>query len=304
MSLESYASRFQWAYLQIKQLLKLQLEREILERLGKLPEDLKATYDEIYNEIPEHEKQIADRAFQWVMCACRPLATKELLSAICQDENSDTILPVDLDEDIVLEYCHNLLVIDSVQHVWVPSHLSVIEYFEKQLSQDQANCLAATVCLLVLQNTVFYNRQNDWSLEENWSDEENDSTSRKEIEQNDPLYKQGFENLSLYARHHWMIHAKKSAGIGTKARISTLVDRFLGQPTNSSPAYQCWLRMTAKDRYSQRPPTSMFVSSGFHARTLFPDSISCFAYCAFDLTIILPDCRFQRKLSSPFLNVS
>jgi hypothetical protein len=159
----------------------------------------------------------------------------------------------------------------------------------------------------VLQDTVLYNRENDWSLEEHWSDfgvEKFGSTSRKEIEQNDPLYEQGFENLSFYARHHWMIHVKKSAGIGTKAQISTLVDRFLGQPTNSSPAYRCWLRMIEKQGYSGRPPTSMFDSYEIESPTPFPNSISCFAYCAFDLAIILPDCKFQRNLSSPFLNVS
>src|SRR5450756_354475 len=143
-------SRFQWAYLQVKQLLKLQRPGEILDRLGKLPEDLKRAYDEIYNEMGDHERYIADRAFQWVMCACAPLETRALVAAICQEVEGDTLLPLDgLDEDLVLEYCHNLLIIDPVRKVWSPSHLSVIEYVENNLfTQREANCRAATVCLL------------------------------------------------------------------------------------------------------------------------------------------------------------
>ena len=155
--------RFQWAFLQIKQLLDLHRPGEILDRLGKLPEDLRQTYDEIYNGMKDHEKEIADRAFQWVMCAVEPLQTKELLPAICQDENSDTLAPLDgLDEDLALEYCHNLLVIDPVRKVWVPSHLSVIEYIENRWSQSQANCLVSSICLLLLQNTVPYSREKSW----------------------------------------------------------------------------------------------------------------------------------------------
>lgn len=95
------------------------------------------------------------------MCACNPLGTLELLPAICQDENIDILSPLDgLDEEIVLEYCHNLLIIDPARRVWIPSHLSVIEYFETHLwSQRQANCLVSSVCLLLLQNTVLCNRE-------------------------------------------------------------------------------------------------------------------------------------------------
>ncbi|QKX62010.1 uncharacterized protein TRUGW13939_09166 [Talaromyces rugulosus] len=58
---------FQWAYLQTKQLLKLKTRQDLKVRLGKLPIDLKDTYDEIYCKIAEseHGKDIADRAFMW-----------------------------------------------------------------------------------------------------------------------------------------------------------------------------------------------------------------------------------------------
>jgi hypothetical protein len=68
--------RFQWAYLQIKQLLDLRHPQAIRDRLGKLPKDLKVAYDEIYYAISKDERHLADRAFQLVMCSREPLSTK------------------------------------------------------------------------------------------------------------------------------------------------------------------------------------------------------------------------------------
>jgi hypothetical protein len=53
------------------------------------------------------------------MCSYMPLTTEQPLPAISQDEYKDTIQPVgiDLDEDTVLEYCHNLLVVDPTRKV-------------------------------------------------------------------------------------------------------------------------------------------------------------------------------------------
>ncbi|MCJ1356822.1 MAG: hypothetical protein MMC33_006818 [Icmadophila ericetorum] len=57
---------FQWASLQIDQILELSREQDIRERLGKLPDDLKSAYDEIYNRIKRKKGSaplVADRAF-------------------------------------------------------------------------------------------------------------------------------------------------------------------------------------------------------------------------------------------------
>ena len=308
---------------------------EIERRLGKLPEDLKQTYDEIYSGIKEHEKKIADRAFQWVMCACRPLTTWELLPAISQDGKSDTLLPLDgIDEDLVLEYCHNLLVIDPVRKVWIPSHLSVVEYFENHLwSQNDANFLVLRVCLLVLQDTLLNNREEDWAMiEETFPDEDTNteagteeeasteektdagaepsigeessledhqrdpidcSLSIRSIATYDPLPLNEYRALSYYARHHWMLHAQKTAEVGHDNLCSSLLSTFLGQPTNSSPAYRCWLRMLICDEI---PDSSIFELMGLRPYHLLEDpeaeesdySVSSFVYCAFDLTRFLP----------------
>src|ERR1700734_1595385 len=125
--------RFQWALLQIDQLLDLPpVERVIRDRLGKLPKDLEKAYDEIYANIKAQDErvvQIANRAFQWIMCSCTPLSRTELIAAVCQDPEMDTINSVDdMDLDIVLSACHNLLVVDPQLQVCRFSHLSVQEY--------------------------------------------------------------------------------------------------------------------------------------------------------------------------------
>ena len=277
--------RFQWAYLQIKQLLDLTLERDIRDRLGKLPKDLKDAYDEIYNGMSESERQIADRAFQWVMCSCTPLSSKVLLPAVCQDKEVDTIKPVDdLDEDLVLEYCHNLLVIDPNRGVWIPSHLSVIEYFENHLwSQKQANCLVSSVCLSLLIDTSLYDREDEWeqdSMQNDSLDDQGEDEWEEDSMQNDSLDEQGFYSLRLYARHHWMIHVQNCEE-GNNDRLSTLLKRFLGSPTDSSPAYQSWHRMIRKDGYGRTPFSSFFSGYRFNLNDLEPASLATFAICAF-----------------------
>ena len=153
-----FKNRFQWAYLQIKQLLDLRTEAAIKDRLGKLPDGLKGAYDEIYDRIVArniHDRVLADGAIMWVMCACKPMESDELLSAIRLDRKGDiTNLAEEVDEDLLLDLCNNILVLDSQQNVWRFSHLSVREYFEENhWDLWQAHRYAAKICLGLLIET-------------------------------------------------------------------------------------------------------------------------------------------------------
>jgi len=290
-------NRFQWAFLQIEQLLSLLREKEILDRLGKLPKDLERAYDEIYKGMSEHEKQITDRVFRWIMCACKPLTTAELLPAIAQDGESDTIMPLeDLDEELALEYCHNLFVVDPVREVWVPSHLSVMEYFENACSQSNANCFVASVCLVLLNNAVLYDREKTWiKYSEYKSSGEDISPKRFE----DPTQNQGFDHLSRYVRHHWVNHTQRSAGAHNMERLSILLSQFLGQPKDSSLAYQSWLTMLSEENPRRDTPNTSIFTTHFRFRDLSPKVMSSFAFCAFKLEIILPDWDGSDWMKSP-----
>lgn len=156
-------TRFQWVALQVRQLTRLRTENTIRDRLGRLPEDLKDAYDEIYQEIDKlhpADKQIAHRAFQWVMCIKTPLRLKDLLHAMCQDPTSMEYqeLREEVDETLILDLCHNLLVFNTELRHWRVSHLSVVEYFEENHLHDAqvAHCHAAKICLFVLMDTSLW----------------------------------------------------------------------------------------------------------------------------------------------------
>lgn len=232
------------------------------------------------------------------MITHHPLTTQALLPAVCQDGNTDTLMPLDgLDEELLLEYCHNLLVIDPIRNVWVLSHLSVLEYFEKEhWSRTQANSLVLVVCLLVLQNTLLYNRQTDWLVPVSLrtgaffssTDAEPTSISRTEAQRSDPIHGQEFKYLSSYARKYWVFHANQSAEVSSKRPIRPLLEEFLGKPNDSSPAYRCWCEMLERDGFghlqlaSRLRPVVLFLD-------LKPPSIASFAFCRLGIAFLLPN---------------
>ena len=128
--------RFQWTHLQIKQILKLETEAAIRDRLGKLPSGLTAAYKEMYENIQRrnhHDRVLVDRAIMWVMCAAKPLRTEGTLgscSSGCAQKQSGRVT-ADSTNRICCISAQDLLVLDSQLEVWRFAHLSVVEYFEE-----------------------------------------------------------------------------------------------------------------------------------------------------------------------------
>ena len=303
----------------------LRLSKDIRSRLGKLPKDLKITYDEIFNEMTEGEIEIVDRALRWIMCLRAPLSTSALLPAVCQD-GDETLKPVeDLDEEALLHCCRNLLVIDSKRNVWVPAHLSVIEYVEShRWNQHEANCFVGTVCLALLLDPR-YGSQIDMEEEYESSDDEEEQSvdNRDELmdTQDESMYEdndepmdalsddqseseslhnqnelpeeesdnQNFDGLREYARFHWMLHVRSCEG-GNTEQLSTLLKRFLGSPNKSSIAYQCWFNSLDKRKdHLTWPETSLLAwGSSIYYSQLHLDS-TAHAICAFGFYTTLSD---------------
>ena len=151
--------------LQIRQLFKLVLPRDILDRLGKLPRDLRKAYDEIYREIQNQEgsaPQVADRAFRWVLCSqgSRSLfssknSKKLLTAAVCQDPDSNATYPVDVDIEFILDACQNLLVYNAEIDEFRFAHLSVREYLEDNgATKELCHAFIGKVCLNILMDPV------------------------------------------------------------------------------------------------------------------------------------------------------
>lgn len=244
--------------LQIAQLLELlPRERDIRNRLGKLPETLEEAYDEIYARICAQKgsaPDIANRAFQWVMCSCTPLSPGELVAATCQDPETDIIEPADIKITFILAACHNLLVVDQELGICRLSHLSVQEYFEKRPGcQSQANGLVAKVCLVML---------------------------------NEPVTSTTMSGIVPYARLHWPTHIQRHSEGRIDSRLIALLKQFLGSMDESGPAYRRWHKTITKfleDRESYK-----FPLHGIY-KELIPVSIIWLGICSFGFHEILPD---------------
>lgn len=89
-----------------------------------------------------------------IMCSAAPLSSATLVAGVCQDPDTDLVNPVDIDIDVVLDACQNLLVVDSQLDICRFSHLSVQEFLEKHWSYQEANGLIAKVCLSLLNDPV------------------------------------------------------------------------------------------------------------------------------------------------------
>ncbi|KAI1298922.1 ankyrin repeat-containing domain protein [Xylaria venustula] len=232
---------FQWVSLQINQLLSLETEEAILDRLGKLPPDLKTAYDEIYKRIEKrhgYDRALAENALRWVMCAQRPLRSQELLAALCLNPEKDPFgLSKIITESQLLHLCNNLLVIDSQRSVWRFSHLSVAEYFEEShWSRSNAHSYAGKVCLKLLIETYKDLDDLDKDILKKPNDRPRDDHSS------------GYHTLDLrhpfniYAQDYWINHIQAQEGEAVDPTLTQLLKYFLGSPNQSSPLYRRWHR--------------------------------------------------------------
>ncbi|EPE05436.1 nacht and ankyrin domain protein [Ophiostoma piceae UAMH 11346] len=228
---------FQWAYLQISQILELQTQEAIRNRLGKLPKGLDEAYDDIYNEIAlgdVSEKAIADRAFMWVACAIEPLREDQLLDAVRFDPEDVTHKTEKVSKAVLLNLCRNLLIFDGRRKVWRFSHLSVTEYFENHhWTLVEAHCNAAKVCLGLLVKPSVHSSAMEINV----------LTDREVF----PIRILGGVDVEYevttfrYYYHRYLTqHIRRQEGQRPDARLSGLLVEFLGSPLRSSEFYIKW----------------------------------------------------------------
>lgn len=173
--LEKSRDMFLLASLHIDRVMRRQYKEDIRVMLGKLPEELSKAYDEIYCHATnggDTAKKFTDRALRWVLCSLRPLTTDELLFAISQDPENDsvTVSDQDVSEDSILTSCHNLLSLYSSSNdesddvnsrgngppVWRLAHQAVAEFLEtNDCYSAYAHYEAGIVCLNLLMDPSF-----------------------------------------------------------------------------------------------------------------------------------------------------
>jgi hypothetical protein len=173
------------------------------------------------------------------MCSYRPLDSKHLLSAIRLDMNSNEFhLAEEIDEDLLLDLCKNLLIIDSQRHIWRFSHLSVTEYFEQNhWTLEQAHCYVARVCLLLLLENYRMPEHKVDPTSRLWRDSHEALRSVKDLYRG--FY--GWNNkpgswppLLEYSHYYWPDHVCTLEGRKTDSLLSSILKCFLGSPMESS----------------------------------------------------------------------
>ncbi|KAI0402123.1 hypothetical protein F4802DRAFT_577281 [Xylaria palmicola] len=272
--LDQSRGMFQWAMLQIRQLLNLRTEREIRSRLGKLPKDLGTTYDEIYKSIEAldvHAKAASLSALRWIMCAYKPLTSMGLLAAIHVDPEEGIQDSHQITDDDLLDWCANLIRVDFQQDppVWRVTHLSVVEYLESRWTLLEAHCFVAKANLVLLQET--YGSNHELKSQPN-------GTLLVDIFH--PLHE-----LQVYVRHNWIRHVQTQEQ-DADPKLADLLKVFLGSLDISSLQYRRWhgrmLRDVSGTRTQHDSPFSFPTD-------ISPSTSTAFLVCRFSLYNLLRD---------------
>jgi ankyrin repeat domain-containing protein 50 len=259
-------------------------EEDIRSKLGKLPIGLEKAYDEIYKDIAghKHARIFFDRACMWVMSTFRPLRSEELLAAIRVDPDKDTIdLTDDITEMSLSAWCKHLLVVDSQRKVWRFSHLSVLEYFERNhwcLGQLHSN--AAKVCLSLLVGThkILRSPQSMGTPEA-----KHDSVLQDIL---DPVHP-----LQNYAQNFWVMHIRtyeqqlEIEREDVDHTLSRMLKSFLGSFEESSIHYRKWYRRIVSGKGRLRGYNSEII----RVEELLPENVAIFVACRFSVYHLLED---------------
>jgi hypothetical protein len=134
-----------WVDLQIKHLCAMKIDYEVEEELGKLPDDLAATYDQIYKRIKNDARTSpwALKALMWILGAEELLSPDGWAGGVSWASLRPDGNPPKLEMAVLLDICQNLVVHDAQQNVMRFSHLSVREFLETKALGRQAAEMAA-----------------------------------------------------------------------------------------------------------------------------------------------------------------
>ncbi len=257
-------------FLQTKQILGLETEAAIRDRLGKLPPTLEAAYDEIYAKIKarnKHDRALTERAFKWVMGTYEPLSSEQLLAAIRVDPESEVFeLSPEISESQLLHLCNNLLLLDSQRQTWRVSHLSVVEYFEhNHWTLLQANCHGGRTCLRFLMDAYGPHR--------------NESEIYGIFHPDHPFHE--------YARHHWLSHIQAQEGEPPDPVLVSLLKAFLGSFDESSIQYRQWHRQVRDVDLRKPGPRGQLYP--IMMTEISPENASILAVCRLSIYTLLAD---------------
>lgn len=226
----------------------LRLESSIIERLGKLPANLRDLYEEAFvlqrKQRHEAELLIADDAYRLLLCRQEPLKSRDFLEALtfCREWVRD------LSSEVLLDLCFNFVVRDSELDVFRFAHLSVREFFEMKdaFSYKGSHTLGAIHCLKILTAEDVVKRKTPGKF-----DNASVPLGRGVFPRNDtPLWLSPFHE---YAALYWAHHLYESGDYWKMDPLEALVTEFvLGNQQDGLCAFQRWatdIRLEHKYRH-------------------------------------------------------
>ncbi|KAJ6579249.1 ankyrin repeat-containing domain protein [Mycena vulgaris] len=144
--------------------------KAVREALGKLPKDLKNTYDEAMDRIDhqsEDDRRLAQLALTWVAHVKRPWTVGDLQEAVAIEPDSITLDRENLlDIDIVLSVCAGLIMVDETAFVVRLIHYTTQDYLDKFQTDRFSNAH-----LEILTQSLTYLSFSDFSSLQEYDDE-------------------------------------------------------------------------------------------------------------------------------------
>ena len=124
--------RFLWAEFQLDAICAEPSDIGIEEALGRVPEDMDATYERILSKInggPRTQRKLAIRTLIWTAYARKPLSIKELAYAISIEKSFKGLESSIPTEEFIIDACANLVSVDESEGRRVRFvHFSVQEF--------------------------------------------------------------------------------------------------------------------------------------------------------------------------------
>jgi ankyrin repeat protein len=220
-------------------------------------------------ELGHDEETLVRRALGLVLSAgSRLLTSAELLSALRIDPEREDSQLRDLTEEWLLDSCPEILTLDwnaQVGPVWRFTHATCATFFESMKAEGHLNS-ARIYLKLLLANRPGHLAGS--SLDD------------------DPIFDPAHP-LQVYARHHWVlpILMHQSSANSPDPMLCRLLQKFLGSPRSSSPAYQQWYKAVTADLHP--PPSTAFPQSVLDFTG--PETQSVFTVCRYSLFDLLED---------------
>ena len=146
--------RFLLVKLILDHLLELTTLREVQNALELQPFELHLAFQASLDRIdaqPPAKRKLARRLLNWITFAKRPLRIEEVICAFAVEDDIDHIRSENLvNADLLVRVCVGLVVLDENYHTVDMIHSSAYEFFQSNLSSQDADLDIAQTCLQYL----------------------------------------------------------------------------------------------------------------------------------------------------------